>query len=68
MGSLDAAFAFGTEGGPAIPAASGVLGYRPLTVWPPLVPGLVTLGVFVRREVLCGVPSAGWGGQVSAVR
>jgi uncharacterized membrane protein YbhN (UPF0104 family) len=29
-----------------------VLGYRLLTVWLPLLPGLLVLGVLVRRRVL----------------
>ncbi|MGW3494531.1 lysylphosphatidylglycerol synthase transmembrane domain-containing protein [Streptomyces sp. NPDC001020] len=54
IGSLDAALALaltfaGTPGGAA---ATVVLGYRLLTVWLPLVPGLVLLGVLVRRKVL----------------
>jgi uncharacterized membrane protein YbhN (UPF0104 family) len=54
LGSLDAALAFAltTAGAPATAAASAVLGYRLLTVWLPLVPGLVVLGVLVRRKAL----------------
>ncbi|MEU5320960.1 lysylphosphatidylglycerol synthase domain-containing protein [Streptomyces sp. NPDC021056] len=54
LGSLDAALAFAltTAGAPAAAAASAVLGYRLLTVWLPLVPGLVVLGVLVRRKAL----------------
>nr|WP_244951807.1 lysylphosphatidylglycerol synthase domain-containing protein [Streptomyces spinoverrucosus] len=54
LGSLDAALAFALTlaGAPGGAAASVVLGYRLLTVWLPLVPGLVTLGVLVRRAVL----------------
>ena len=33
-------------------AASAVLGYRLLTVWLPLVPGLLVLGVLIRRKAL----------------
>ncbi|MEU9287030.1 lysylphosphatidylglycerol synthase domain-containing protein [Streptomyces sp. NPDC048275] len=54
IGSLDAALILaltlvGAQGGAA---ASAVLGYRLLTMWLPLLPGLVTLGVLVRRRVL----------------
>ncbi|MGV9273116.1 lysylphosphatidylglycerol synthase transmembrane domain-containing protein [Streptomyces griseosporeus] len=54
LGSLDAALALAltTAGAPATAAASAVLGYRLLTVWLPLVPGLVVLGVLVRRGAL----------------
>lgn len=54
LGSLDAvlAFALTTAGAPATAAASAVLGYRLLTVWLPLVPGLVVLGILVRRRAL----------------
>jgi uncharacterized membrane protein YbhN (UPF0104 family) len=54
LGSLDAALALALTlaGAPGSAAASAVLGYRLLTVWLPLVPGLVTLGVLVRRAVL----------------
>jgi uncharacterized membrane protein YbhN (UPF0104 family) len=54
IGSLDAALAFAlTAGGaPGAAAASVVLGYRLLTVWLPLVPGLLVLGVLVRRKEL----------------
>ncbi|MET8445979.1 lysylphosphatidylglycerol synthase domain-containing protein [Streptomyces sp. NPDC005209] len=54
IGSLDAALAlaFTAAGAPAAAAASAVLGYRLLTVWLPLVPGLVVLGVLVRRKAL----------------
>ncbi|MEW2166877.1 lysylphosphatidylglycerol synthase domain-containing protein [Streptomyces sp. NPDC007084] len=54
IGSLDAALAFALTlaGAPGGAAASTVLGYRLLTAWLPLVPGLVTLGVLVRRRVL----------------
>ncbi|MFH9399500.1 lysylphosphatidylglycerol synthase domain-containing protein [Streptomyces sp. NPDC017638] len=54
LGSLDAALALaltaaGTSGAGA---ASAVLGYRLLTVWLPLLPGLLVLGVLVRRKAL----------------
>ncbi|MFJ5775440.1 lysylphosphatidylglycerol synthase domain-containing protein [Streptomyces sp. NPDC093094] len=54
LGSLDAvlALALTAAGAPAAAAASAVLGYRLLTVWLPLVPGLLVLGVLVRRRAL----------------
>lgn len=54
LGSLDAALAFAltATGAPAAAAASAVLGYRMLTVWLPLLPGLTVLIVLVRRRVL----------------
>ncbi|MFF1654241.1 YbhN family protein [Streptomyces sp. NPDC058255] len=54
IGSLDAALALALTlaGAPGSAAASTVLGYRLLTVWLPLLPGLVALGVLVRRRVL----------------
>ncbi|MDL5205606.1 lysylphosphatidylglycerol synthase domain-containing protein [Streptomyces sp. ALI-76-A] len=54
LGSLDAALglALAAAGAPAAAAASAVLGYRLLTVWIPLVPGLLVLGILVRREAL----------------
>ncbi|MEV5985480.1 YbhN family protein [Streptomyces sp. NPDC052051] len=54
IGSLDAALALALTlaGAPGGAAASVVLGYRLLTVWLPLIPGLVVLGVLVRRKVL----------------
>jgi uncharacterized membrane protein YbhN (UPF0104 family) len=54
LGSLDAALAFAlTAGGaPAVTAASAVLGYRLLTVWLPLLPGLLVLALLVRRKAL----------------
>ncbi|MFE6617973.1 YbhN family protein [Streptomyces sp. NPDC057740] len=54
LGSLDAvlAFALTTGGAPVAAAASAVLGYRLLTVWLPLVPGLGVLGILVRRGAL----------------
>ncbi|MFE5812607.1 YbhN family protein [Streptomyces sp. NPDC056479] len=54
LGSLDAvlALALTAVGAPATAAASAVLGYRLLTVWLPLIPGLVVLAVLVRRRAL----------------
>ncbi|MFD7133019.1 lysylphosphatidylglycerol synthase domain-containing protein [Streptomyces sp. NPDC059894] len=54
LGSLDAALAFApaAAGTPASAAASAVLGYRLLTVWLPLPPGLLVLGVLARRGAL----------------
>jgi uncharacterized membrane protein YbhN (UPF0104 family) len=54
LGSLDAALAFAlsSSGAPGAAAASAVLGYRLLTVWLPLVPGLLVLGVLIRRRAV----------------
>ncbi|MEU9151178.1 lysylphosphatidylglycerol synthase domain-containing protein [Streptomyces sp. NPDC048417] len=54
LGSLDAALALAltVSGTPAAAAASAVLGYRLLTVWLPLLPGLLVLGLLVRRRAL----------------
>ncbi|MYW20381.1 TIGR00374 family protein, partial [Streptomyces sp. SID2955] len=54
LGSLDAALAFAltAAGTPGAGAASAVLGYRLLTVWLPLLPGLLVLAVLVRRKAL----------------
>ncbi|MFF4896382.1 lysylphosphatidylglycerol synthase domain-containing protein [Streptomyces sp. NPDC001068] len=54
LGSLDAALALAltASGIPAAAAASAVLGYRLLTVWLPLLPGLLVLGLLVRRRAL----------------
>ncbi|MCW8381771.1 lysylphosphatidylglycerol synthase transmembrane domain-containing protein [Streptomyces justiciae] len=54
LGSLDAALAFAltASGATGTAAASAVLGYRLLTVWLPLIPGLVVLAVLVRRKAL----------------
>ncbi|GAA5071138.1 lysylphosphatidylglycerol synthase domain-containing protein [Streptomyces similanensis] len=54
LGSLDAALAFAltAAGAPGAEAASTVLGYRLLTVWLPLVPGLLVLGALIRRRAL----------------
>ncbi|MFJ4626360.1 YbhN family protein [Streptomyces sp. NPDC088847] len=54
IGSLDAALVFAlTESGTtASAAASVVIGYRLLTVWLPLIPGLLVLGMLVRRKSL----------------
>ncbi|MEU2776334.1 lysylphosphatidylglycerol synthase domain-containing protein [Streptomyces sp. NPDC007162] len=54
LGSLDAALALAltASGAPAAAATSAVLGYRLLTVWLPLLPGLLVLGVLIRRRAL----------------
>ncbi|WP_328877380.1 lysylphosphatidylglycerol synthase transmembrane domain-containing protein [Streptomyces sp. NBC_00299] len=54
LGSLDAVLvlALAAAGAPATAAASAVLGYRLLTVWLPLIPGLIVLAVLVRRGAL----------------
>ncbi|MFH0518374.1 lysylphosphatidylglycerol synthase domain-containing protein [Streptomyces sp. M41] len=54
LGSLDAALilALAAAGAPPVAATSAVLGYRLLTVWLPLLPGLAVLGVLVRRRSL----------------
>ncbi|GGL63252.1 membrane protein [Streptomyces fumigatiscleroticus] len=54
LGSLDAALglALAAAGAPAPAAASAVLGYRLLTVWLPLVPGLLVLALLIRRKDL----------------
>ncbi|KAF5993593.1 lysylphosphatidylglycerol synthase transmembrane domain-containing protein [Streptomyces mirabilis] len=54
IGSLDAALAVALTlaGVPGSAAASVVLGYRLLTVWLPLIPGLLALAVLARRKVL----------------
>jgi uncharacterized membrane protein YbhN (UPF0104 family) len=54
LGSLDAvlALALTAAGAPADAAASAVLGYRLLTMWLPLVPGLLVLGLLMRRRAL----------------
>ncbi|MEV6838433.1 lysylphosphatidylglycerol synthase domain-containing protein [Streptomyces sp. NPDC051133] len=54
LGTLDAALAYAltATGTPAAAAASAVLGYRMLTVWLPLLPGLLVLGVLMRRKAL----------------
>ncbi|MFJ3230927.1 YbhN family protein [Streptomyces sp. NPDC086787] len=54
LGSLDAALAFAltASGAPSATAASVVLGYRLLAVWLPLLPGLLVLGVLIRRKAL----------------
>ncbi|WP_225829721.1 lysylphosphatidylglycerol synthase domain-containing protein [Streptomyces sp. NK08204] len=54
LGSLDAALALAltASGSPGATAASAVLGYRLLTVWLPLVPGLLVLAALVRRKSL----------------
>lgn len=54
LGSLDAALAWAltTAGTPASVSVSAVLGYRLLTVWLPLVPGLLVLAGLVRSRAL----------------
>ena len=54
IGSLDAvlALALVTAGASAVTATSAVLGYRLLTSWLPLVPGVVVLGLLLRRREL----------------
>ncbi|MFE9763774.1 lysylphosphatidylglycerol synthase domain-containing protein [Streptomyces sp. NPDC005808] len=54
LGALDAALALALTlaGAPGSAAASAVLGYRLLTVWLPLLPGLLALGVLIRRRVV----------------
>jgi uncharacterized membrane protein YbhN (UPF0104 family) len=54
LGSLDAALALAlvTAGASAVAATSAVLGYRLLTTWLPLVPGVIVLAVLVRRREL----------------
>ncbi|MEU6405092.1 lysylphosphatidylglycerol synthase domain-containing protein [Streptomyces sp. NPDC046985] len=54
LGSLEAALgvALTAAGAPAATAASAVLGYRLLTVWLPLVPGLLVLGALIRRRAV----------------
>ncbi|MFD8818965.1 TIGR00374 family protein, partial [Streptomyces sp. NPDC059627] len=46
------ALALPAGGPPAGAAASAVLGYRLLTVWLPLLPGLLVLGLLLRRRAL----------------
>ena len=54
LGSLDAALAWTltTAGAPGSASVSAVLGYRLLTVWLPLVPGLLVLAGLVRSRAL----------------
>ncbi|MFG3296564.1 lysylphosphatidylglycerol synthase domain-containing protein [Streptomyces sp. NPDC048179] len=54
LGSLDAALALAltAAGAPGPAAASAVLGYRLLTGWLPMAPGLVVLALLVRRSAL----------------
>ncbi|WP_234341764.1 lysylphosphatidylglycerol synthase domain-containing protein [Streptomyces sp. NRRL S-646] len=54
LGSLDAALAWAltTAGAPGSASVSVVLGYRLLTVWLPLVPGLLVLAGLVRTRAL----------------
>ncbi|MDJ0341826.1 lysylphosphatidylglycerol synthase domain-containing protein [Streptomyces sp. H10-C2] len=54
LGSLDAALAFAlvTAGASAVTATSAVLGYRLVTVWLPLIPGVLVLAALMRSRVL----------------
>ncbi|HEY3482943.1 MAG TPA: lysylphosphatidylglycerol synthase domain-containing protein, partial [Streptomyces sp.] len=54
LGSLDAALGLTlvTAGASAVAATSAVLGYRLVTAWLPLVPGVLVLAVLVRRREL----------------
>jgi uncharacterized membrane protein YbhN (UPF0104 family) len=54
LGSLDAALglALVTAGASAVAATSAVLGYRLVTAWLPLIPGVVVLAVLVRCREL----------------
>lgn len=54
LGSLDAALGLTlvTAGASAVTATSAVLGYRLVTTWLPLIPGVVVLAVLVRRREL----------------
>lgn len=54
IGSLDAALglALVTAGASGVAATSAVLGYRLVTAWLPLIPGVLVLAVLVRRREL----------------
>ncbi|MFD4509880.1 YbhN family protein [Streptomyces sp. NPDC058457] len=54
LGSLDAALAVGltAAGAPGPAAVSAVLGYRLLTGWLPMLPGLLVLALLARRSAL----------------
>ncbi|MEU0971262.1 lysylphosphatidylglycerol synthase domain-containing protein [Streptomyces sp. NPDC005917] len=54
LGSLDAALALAltAAGAPGQTAVSAVLGYRLLTGWLPMAPGLLVLGLLARRSAL----------------
>jgi uncharacterized protein (TIRG00374 family) len=54
IGSVEAALtvALVAAGGPVAVATAVVLAYRVITVWLPLLPGAVTLGVLVRWKVI----------------
>ncbi|MET8979438.1 lysylphosphatidylglycerol synthase domain-containing protein [Streptomyces sp. NPDC004539] len=54
LGSLDAALALAltASGAPGHTAVSAVLGYRLLTGWLPMLPGLLVLGLLARRSAL----------------
>jgi uncharacterized membrane protein YbhN (UPF0104 family) len=54
LGSLDAALALAlvTAGASGVAATSVVLGYRLVTTWLPLIPGVLVLAVLVKRREL----------------
>jgi uncharacterized membrane protein YbhN (UPF0104 family) len=54
IGSLDVALAAGlaAAGLPVASAVGGLVAYRFLTVWMPLVPGACTLGVLAKRRII----------------
>lgn len=54
LGSLDVALALAlvTAGATGVAATSAVLAYRIVTVWLPLLPGVLVLAALVRRRVL----------------
>ncbi|WUH94946.1 flippase-like domain-containing protein [Streptomyces sp. NBC_00433] len=54
LGSLDAALGLAliTAGASAVAATSAVLGYRLVTTWLPLMPGVLVLAMLVRRREL----------------
>ena len=60
LGALEGALVAGltTLGAPVAPAIAGVLAFRLITYWLPVVPGAVALAV-LRRDVLTRGPSAG---------
>jgi undecaprenyl-diphosphatase len=60
LGALEGALVAGltTLGAPVAPAVAGVLAFRLITYWLPVVPGAVALAV-LRRDVLAHVPSGG---------
>ncbi len=60
LGALEAAFVAGltTLGSPAVPALAGVLTYRLITYWLPILPGAVALGILRRGELARSTPRA----------